>query len=140
MRIASRFPIAVHTLLCIDRYAREERVTSEFIAGSVNVNAVVIRQILQKLKKAGLVAVERGVGGARLLRPTSEVTLLDVYRAVESVDGTLFGMHGSPNPDCAIGRAIVPVLGQELERAQQALEDSLASVSLANLLERIEGM
>ena len=38
--------------------------TSDFIASSVNVNPVVIRRLLQQLKKAGIVEVKRGSGGA----------------------------------------------------------------------------
>lgn len=138
MKIAARFPIAVHTLLCIDYFAGKERTTSEFIAGSVNVNPVVIRQTLQKLKAAGLVQVERGVGGAHLTKPASAITLLDVFNAVESVDGALFSFHDAPNPNCPVGRAIEPVLMRELDQAQEALEASLASSTLADLLAEVQ--
>ncbi|MCI8468972.1 MAG: Rrf2 family transcriptional regulator [Eggerthellaceae bacterium] len=134
MKIAARFPIAVHTLLCIDYFSGQERCTSDFIAGSVNVNPVVIRQVLQKLKGAGLVEVERGAGGARLARAADEITLLDVFRAVESVDGSLFGFHESPNPECPVGRAVRPVLGERLDGAQRALEESLGATTLADLV------
>ena len=137
MRIAARFPIAVHALLCIAYFDGKERTTSDFIAGSVNVNPVVIRQTLQKLKAAGLVSVERGVGGASLARPLEDVTLLDVYEAVESVDGSLFGMHDSPNPNCPVGRAVKPLLEEKLGEAQKAMEDSLGSTTLADLLDQL---
>lgn len=137
MKVASRFPIAVHTLLCIDYFDGKERATSDFIAGSVNVNPVVIRQVLQKLKGAGLVTVDRGVGGAHLERPLSEITLLDVYNAVESVDGSLFSIHESPNPNCPVGKVIKPALERRLGQAQQALESDLASTTLADLMDTI---
>lgn len=137
MKIASRFPIAVHTLLCIGYFAGKERTTSEFIAGSVNVNPVVIRQVLQKLKAAGLVEVERGVGGAHLLKDLADITLLDAYHAMGSVDGSLFGIHDSPNPECPVGRAIVPLLEEKLSAAQQAMEVSLARTTLSDLLAQI---
>ncbi|MCI8425520.1 MAG: Rrf2 family transcriptional regulator [Adlercreutzia sp.] len=137
MKIAARFPIAVHTLLCIDYFEGQERTTSEFIAGSVNVNPVIIRQVLQKLKAAELVEVERGVGGARLGRPADQISLLDVFNAVEAVDGSLFGFHETPNPECPVGRTIQPVLGTHLDTAQRALEDSLARVTLADLLAEV---
>ena len=137
MKIAARFPIAVHTLLCIDYFEGQERTTSEFIAGSVNVNPVIIRQVLQKLKAAELVEVERGVGGARLGHPADQISLLDVFNAVEAVDGSLFGFHETPNPECPVGRTIQPVLGTHLDAAQRALEDSLARVTLADLLAEV---
>lgn len=138
MKIATRFPIAVHTLLCIAYFEGKERTTSEFIAGSVNVNPVIIRQVLQKLKAAGLVEVTRGQGGARLAKDPSDITLLDAFQAVESVDGALFGMHEAPNPTCPVGEAIGPVLGSRLDAAQATLEADLASTTLADLLAEIE--
>lgn len=134
MKIAARFPIAVHTLLCIAYFQGKERTTSEFIAGSVNVNPVVVRQVLQKLKAAGFVEVERGIGGAHLTKDPSKITLDDVFYAVDSIEGSLFGMHEAPNPDCPVGGAISTVLGSRLDAAQAALEAELASTTLADLL------
>ena len=64
MQISSRFTIAVHVLLCIGAFKDDYKITSDFLASSVNVNPVVIRRLLQQLKKAGLVNVKRGSGGA----------------------------------------------------------------------------
>ena len=79
MQISSRFTIAVHVLICIVSFSDEYKVTSEFLASSVNVNPVVIRRILQQLKKAEIVEVKRGFGGAELARDPKDITLLDVY-------------------------------------------------------------
>jgi len=86
MQISSRFTIAVHALICIEMFKNDRKVTSDFIASSVNVNPVVIRRLLQQLKKAGIVQVMRGSGGTDTARPIDEITLLDVYNAVECVD------------------------------------------------------
>ena len=86
MQISSRFTIAVHMIICIEAFKDTHKVTSEFIASSVNVNPVVIRRLLQQLKKTGIVEVKRGSGGADIARPLDEITLLDVYNAVESLD------------------------------------------------------
>ena len=83
MQISSRLTVAVHTLLAIEYFHLEYKVTSEFIASSVCVNPVVIRRILLQLKDAGLVDVARGSGGATLKKPPQSITLLDVYRAVD---------------------------------------------------------
>lgn len=134
LQISSRFTVALHTLLCIAYFSGSYKLTSGFIASSVGVNPVVIRNILGKLKEAGIVEVEAGVGGASLVRDPSEVTLLDVFNAVESVDGQLFAFHGAPNMACPVGRRIHPVLDGELAAAQRALEDRLRSRTLADLL------
>ena len=78
MQISSRFTVAVHVLVCIEAFKNSRKVTSGFLASSVNVNPVVIRRILQQLKGAGIVTVARGSGGADIARPLEEVTLLDL--------------------------------------------------------------
>ena len=47
MQISSRFTIAIHVLVCIETFKNDYKVTSEFLASSVNVNPVVIRRLLQ---------------------------------------------------------------------------------------------
>lgn len=108
--------------------------TGDFIAGSVNTNPVIIRRITGMLKKAGLVDVRPGVGGATLLKDPAQITLLDIYRAVQvSEDGELFGFHDHPNPLCLVGRNIEAALRTEMREAQLALEQRLAQVSLSEL-------
>ena len=52
MQISSRFTIAVHIFICINAFESDYKITGEFLAGSVNVNPVIIRNILSQLKKA----------------------------------------------------------------------------------------
>lgn len=137
MKISSRLTVAAHTLLCIAHF-KEEKATSEWIAGSVGVHPVVIRRILGELKAAGLVDVARGSGGATLKAAPEDITLLDVYRAVECVQGDLFHFHENPCPDCPVGKSVHAVLRGRLAAAQQALESSLAGVTLAELAAGIE--
>ena len=111
MQISSRFTIAVHILICIETFKNDYKVTSDFLASSVNVNPVVIRRLLQQLKKAGIVNVTRGSGGTNLEKPSDEITLLDVYNAVECVEeGELFHFHENPNPLCPVGKNIHAIL------------------------------
>lgn len=86
MQISSRFTIAIHIFACIDTFRDEHKLTSDFLAGSINVNPVIIRKVLQQLKKADLVSVKRGSGGVDAARPFSEITLLDIFRAVDSIE------------------------------------------------------
>ena len=66
MKISVRFTAAVHTLLCIQYFEKDMRVTSDFISASTGVNAVIIRKILLQLQKAGLVKTAAGIGGSHL--------------------------------------------------------------------------
>jgi DNA-binding IscR family transcriptional regulator len=131
-QISSRFSIAVHILSLISISSKE--CTGDFIADSVNTNPVIIRKIMGMLKKAGLVEVRPGVGGASLLKHPDQITLLDVYRAVDVIeDGQLFNFHDEPNPNCPVGRNIESALRSELMEAQSAMEQRLAQVTLDQL-------
>lgn len=121
-------------LACMDVFGKDYKVTSDFMAGSIQVNPVIIRNILRQLKAAGLVNVKRGSGGAAVARPLEEITLLDIYRAVECVEnGELFHFHENPNPACPVGRNIHRVLDGKLEEVQKAMEDKLACFTLADV-------
>ena len=134
MQISSRLTVAVHVLLCIEVFKDQRKVTSDFLASSVNVNPVVIRRILQQLKKAGIVSVARGSGGADVARPLEEITLLDLYNAVECVDGGgLFHFHENPNQLCPVGRNIHAVLDGRLEEVQAAMEREMNSVTMQDI-------
>ena len=133
-RIPSRFTIALHILSCTDFFQGKVKVTSEFLASSINVNPVIVRNITRQLKGAGLIEVKRGLGGASIARPLSEITFLDDYKAVESTpDDELFHFHENPNPDCPVGRNIQAVLKTDLTKAREALEDALAGMTLEDL-------
>lgn len=135
MQISSRFTIAVHVLVCVELLKSTHKMTSDFLASSVNVNPVVIRRLLQQLKAAGILCVARGTGGADTVRPSGEITLLDIYNAVESVDGGgLFRFHENPNPLCPVGRNIHAVLDGKLAEIQRAMEQEMEATTLQDVV------
>lgn len=134
MQISSRFTLAVHIFACIDVFKDKCKVTSDFLAGSTNVNPVIVRKILGQLKAAGLVEVARGSGGASVTRPLNEISFLDIYNAVECIEnGELFHFHENPNTDCPVGRNIHAVLDDKLLRVQKAMEAELSSITLEDI-------
>lgn len=136
MQISSRFTLAVHILTCIKTFGESTKVTSDFLASSTNVNPVIVRKILGQLKKANIVDVARGSGGAVLTKPEGEITFLDIYKAVDCVgNGELFHFHENPNLLCPVGRNIHTVLDNRLLKVQQAMENELASVTLKDVLD-----
>lgn len=132
MTISSRFSVAVHILSLLD-FNKNGRTTSEFIASSVNTNPVVVRRIIGMLNKAGLVKTSPGVAGAALARPLRDITLLDVYRAVQANQEALFAMHEHPNPLCPVGRNIQEALESVFGRAQRSMENELAKVTMEHI-------
>lgn len=136
-QISTRFSIAVHTLSLI-AYTPNE-CTGDYIAASVNTNPVIIRRIMGMLKKAGLVEVRPGVGGASLRRKPEEITLLDIYRAVNVIEeNQLFRFHEDPNKRCPVGRNIESVLQAEMSDAQSAMEERLSQTTLKQLTAQFE--
>ena len=134
MQISSRFTLAIHIFACIDTFGNSYKITSDFLAGSTNVNPVVIRKILSQLKNAGLGDVARGTGGTTVTKPLNEITFLDIYRAVDCIEnGDLFHFHENPSPNCPVGRNIHSILDDKLLRVQNAMEQELASITLADL-------
>ena len=139
MQISSRFTLAIHIFACIDTFGNECKVTSDILAGSTNVNPVIIRKILGQLKGAGLIDVARGTGGTTVAKPLDQITFLDVYRAVECVEnGDLFHFHDNPNDSCPVGRNIHQILDDKLLRVQSAMEKELASITLEELKQDTE--
>ena len=135
MQISSRFTIAVHIFACITAFEKDYKLTSDFLAGSVNVNPVIIRRILQQLKAANLITVSRGSGRTSIVKPLSEITLLDVYNAVNCVEnGNLFHFHENPNPECPVGRNIHRSLDDKLHRIQQAMENEMCKITILDIV------
>ncbi len=125
--------MAIHMFACIDTFS-DQKMTSDFMAASIGTNPVIIRKLLQQLKAASLIDVLRGTGGVRITRPLSEITFLDIYKAVECApDEQLFHFHENPNPNCPVGRNIHNVLDNRLVQIQKAMEDKLAEMTLADV-------
>ena len=135
MQITSKFTAAVHILTCIDIFDGQMRVTSDFLSGSTGVNAVIVRNVLGQLRNAGIVETRQGSGGAHLAKALDEITLYDIYKAVDCVDDEgLFHFHENPNVECPVGRNIHKAMDGRLQAAQAALENELKSTTLAQVV------
>jgi len=134
MQISSRFTVALHIFTCVDTFKDEYKITSDFLAGSINTNPVIIRKILTQLKNAGLITVARGTGGIELTRSLKEITFYDIYEAIEPIEkGELFNFHENPNPKCPVGRNIHTLLDDKLKTIQLAMENEMKKYSVADL-------
>jgi len=132
--VATRFAVATHILLLLAAGLSGRAATSVRIAGSVNTNPVVVRRIAGQLARAGLVRIQRGPGGCELARPAEEITLRDVWDAVEGrPDRRLLPVHANPNPDCRVGCRVQSVLSRAFGAAETALTQALARTTLADL-------
>lgn len=134
MQISRDFTVCVHILLCVEYFKDKQKTTSDFIASSVGVNPVIIRQLLQKLKAAGLVEVKAGTGGAFLLKPPDSVSLYDIYKAAGCDKRALFNFHENPNPSCPVGSKIHIILDGRIAQLTEVLEAKMKCMKLSELL------
>ena len=134
----TRFTVATHVLTLL-AYCGPEALTSEFIAGSVNTNPVVIRRILSTLREAKLVTSQAGPGGGwQLLQDPHKITLRNVLVAVSS--DPIFLLHSAPpNIKCPVGREIQALLARRFQSAQEAMERDLDRTTLAQLISEVKG-
>jgi DNA-binding IscR family transcriptional regulator len=115
------------------------KLTSDVISRSTGVNAVIIRNIFSKLKKAELLFISAGRGGIRLARDISEISLWDIYAAVETDEtNEIFKFHPNPSEKCPIGRNIYTLLTPSLNSAVSALKKELSTVTLKDILNELD--
>lgn len=139
MQISMKCSVAVHCLLFIWEARGKARVTSTLLAQSTGCNPVVIRNILSALKKAGLITVPRGQGGAELCRDPAEITLYEIYTALEPKGlSSLIGIHPCDARACPVARNIRRVLQRPYDQIGQAIASTMNSITLASMIEDLE--
>lgn len=131
----TRFSVAIH-ILSLAATESQKNLTSAYIAGSVNTHPVVIRRITGLLKKANIIASNTGSAGMTITKSLDNMTLLDIYQAVEPED-SLFAIHEKPNPQCPVGSRIQATLEDTFSAAQQAMEQELAATSLRDVITQL---
>jgi Rrf2 family protein len=131
--LSSKLSVGIH-ILTVLALRPGEALTSEFIAGSVNTNPVVIRRLLGLFRSAGYVESKTGVGGGWLLvADPKQVTLLDVLRVVEP-QHQMFALHRSePNQKCLVGCNIQKVLIEIYDEAWEGMARRLARSTIASV-------
>ena len=101
MKYSTKLSDTVHVMVLI-AINQEKSLSSASIAESVHTNPGFVRQLMLKLKKAGLMTSVAGHARPSLSKPADQITLLDIYKAVEG-DKPLLHLDTHTNPDCGIG-------------------------------------
>ena len=126
MQLSMKCSVAIHCLIFIHEARDVAKVTSTLLSQSTGVNPVVIRNILSALKKAGLISVTRGTGGAELCREPEQITLYQVYSALEQAfeEKTMAKLRQIENEtDRAVKGLTGRDLQEKLEEANQKMAD-----------------
>lgn len=139
MQISTKFTIAIHILVATKYFEGQQKITSQFLASSIGSNPVIVRNIMLQLQEAGIIDVKRGPGGITINRPLSEITYLDIYKAVETNSReNMFRFHENPNPQCPVGKNIHKALDQSLKNIDEDFERDLASHNIQEVYNNIE--
>lgn len=139
MQITSKFTVAIHIMLCIAHYKGTKKVTSTVLSSSTGADPTIIRRLLGKLQAAGYVTVKAGVGGAYLTKPLEEISLFDIFDAINgNSNDSFFRFYDNPNCVCPVGNNIHAVLDGHLMDIQQAMYEKMKGINLKQLYDEIE--
>ena len=141
MQISIKCSVAVHCLIFIHEAKGIAKVTSNLLAESTGSNPVVIRNILSALKKAGLITVPRGTGGAELCADPSQITLYQIYSALEP-DGvtSIIGIHPGDGRPCPVAQNIRKVLEPPYHKIEDAVKNAMEEITLQSMIDDFHGI
>lgn len=132
MKYSSKLSDAVHILVLIALNPLES-LSSSAMAVSIHTNAGFIRQLMGAMKKSGLIASVHGHAKPTLTREPSEISLLDVYRAVEG-EKPLLHLDTHTNPECGVGMNIQYSLQDYYDEVQQCAEKKMSEITLEDII------
>ena len=132
MKYSTKLSDAVHIMAFIAIH-QEYDLSSTVIADSIQTNPAFVRQIMMKLKKAGLMSSVNGHAKPSLAKPAEEITLLDIYKAVEG-SKPLLHLDTHTNPDCGVGVNIQLALQDYYSEIQKGTETHMSGISLQDII------
>ena len=97
MKLSTKSRYGVRALLEIAMYYEKGSVKRKMISENQEIPDSYLENILIILKKSGFIQTKRGVGGGyELCRKPSEITVLDLIKALE---GTFYTVHCIDSPE-----------------------------------------
>ena len=132
MKYSTKLSDTVHVLVLI-ALNQEKPLTSAAIAESICTNPGFVRQLMLKLKKAGLMTSIAGHARPSLAKPAEQITLLDIYKAVEG-DKPLLHLDTHTNPDCGVGVNIQLSLRDFYKEIQKTAEEKMKAITLQDVI------
>lgn len=136
MQISMKCSVAVHCLIFINEAKDITKVTSNLLAQSTGCNPVIIRNIISGLKKAELITVARGTGGAKLNKDPSQISLYQIYNALEPNGlSSLIGVHSCQELKCPIAQNIQQVLKTPYQKIEDSIKQTMQSITLQSIID-----
>ncbi|WP_461218365.1 Rrf2 family transcriptional regulator [Lapidilactobacillus salsurivasis] len=135
MKFSHKLSDAVHILAFVYVYA-DGNLSSTAIAASIEANPSMVRRMMSTLVKAGLLNSQPGKVALRLAKAPEDISLLDVYLAIED-NRNLLHVDEKTNPLCIVGGNIQGTLNGVYTQVQTAAETQMAQVSLRDIIDDI---
>lgn len=136
MAANTRMATAVQ-ILCVVAYKGPDGTNSEIVAKSLRTNPVVVRRLLKRLERQGLVEIRPGKdGGVQLARAPSQITLDEIYRAVEA-EAAVFALRPRGNPNCPVDARMPDLLAPIFGATDEAVGTTLRRTTLSSLVNAI---
>lgn len=133
MKYSHKLSDAVHILAYVD-ICQGDDLSSAAIARSVESNPSLIRRLMSLLSQAGLLQTQPGKIAPKLGKPATEITLLDIYNALDD-DRLLLHVDEKTNLQCPVGGNIQATLDEAYQRVQDAAEQQMREISLQSLID-----
>ncbi len=131
----TRFATVIHILTLLANFP-DEWLSSDWIAGSIHINPVIIRKELSILQNIGLVISRKGKeGGSKLNKASHEISLAEIYLCVKNSE-VLGKKNLSPNPKCPIGKDINENLEKLFVKTDQLVIDFLRHKTLKDFVKQ----
>lgn len=103
--ISGKFAITIHILTLLTKFPNDF-LSSEFIAGSINLNPVLVRKEIANLKAHHIVESKEGKnGGTRLAKNATDITLKEIFQMTFDTINLGYAKN-QPHPDCPVGKKI----------------------------------
>ena len=136
MTKSTNFATALHIMAALG-VSGDTPMTSDILARSVQTNPGLIRRVLAKLVRGGLVESQRGKhGGSTLARAPSRITLREIYEAVN--EGQVLRVSGKkPQRECQVSCNIQNVLCEVFEEAEEAMKQKLGTRRLSGVISQL---
>lgn len=133
----TRFATAIHIMTLLAKVP-QEWLTSEWIAGSINVNPVIVRKELKELRNAGLIISRLGKeGGTKLSKSAEDIKISQIYAAVKNNE-VLGKKNQKPNAVCPVGKEINSHLILLFDATEQLVRDFLGNKSLQEFADQFD--
>lgn len=135
MKYSHKLSDAAHVLSYVEIY-KDGDLSSNAIADSIESNPSLVRRLMSSLVQGGLLETRPGSVSPKLTRPTNQITLLDIYNAIE-IDHNFLHVDEKTNPACVVGGNIQDALNDVYAKVQQDAEASMQQAKLSSIIDDI---